>query len=125
MNEADRTLELSSEELRGLIEAATAHVLAYIESLPRQPSGDSAGGAALARSLREPLPEAGRPARELLDLLFQQGHPEGLQHGRPRLSRLHPGGGRPHAAVADLIAGAINRYVGVFARGARRSRRSR
>ena len=52
------------------MEATTARILAYIESLPRQPSGDSAGGSRLARSLREPLPETGRPAGELLDMLF-------------------------------------------------------
>ena len=45
MNEADRTLELSSEELRRLIEAATERILAYIESLPGQPSASPEGGA--------------------------------------------------------------------------------
>ena len=114
MNE-DRALELSSAELRGLIEAATERILAYIESLPRQPSGDSAGGAALARSLKEPLPEAGRPAEELLDLLFDKVIPKGFNTAGPGYLAYIPGGGVPHAAVADLIADATNRYVGVFA----------
>ena len=115
MNDADRTLELSSKELRGLIEAATERILAYIESLPRQPSGDSAGAAALARSLKEPLPETGRPAGELLDLLFEKVIPKGFNTAGPGYLAYIPGGGVPHAAVADLIAGATNRYVGVFA----------
>ena len=93
MNEADRTLELSSQELRGLIEAATARILAYIESLPRQPSGDTAGGAALARSLREPLPETGRPAGELLDLLFERVIPKGFNTAGPGYLAYIPGGG--------------------------------
>jgi aromatic-L-amino-acid decarboxylase len=115
MKEPDRTLELSSPELRDLIEAATERILAYIESLPRQPSGDSAGAADLARSLREPLPETGRPAGELLDLLFERVLPKGFNTAGPGYLAYIPGGGVPHAAVADLIAGATNRYVGVFA----------
>ncbi len=111
----DRTLELSSEKLRGLIEAATDRILRYIESLPRQPSADPEGGAALARSLREPLPETGRPAGELLDLLFEKVIPKGFNTAGPGYIAYIPGGGVPHAAVADLIAGAANRYVGVFA----------
>ncbi len=111
----DRTLELSSVELRGLIDAATDRILAYIESLPRQPSEDSAGGAALARSLREPLPETGQPSGELLDLLFERVIPKGFNTAGPGYLAYIPGGGVPHAAVADLIAGATNRYVGVFA----------
>jgi aromatic-L-amino-acid decarboxylase len=115
MNEADRTLELSSGELRRLIEAATGRVLAYIESLPGQPSASPEGGAELARSLREPLPETGRPAAELLDLLFEKVIPKGFNTAGPGYLAYIPGGGIPHAAVADLIADATNRYVGVFA----------
>ena len=115
MNEADRTLELSSAELRRLIEDATERILAYIESLPRQPSASPEGGAELARSLREPLPETGRPAAELLDLLFDKVIPKGFNTAGPGYLAYIPGGGIPHAAVADLIADATNRYVGVFA----------
>ena len=115
MNEADRTLELSSGELRRLIEGATDRILAYIESLPRQPSANAEGGADLARSLREPLPETGRPAGELLDLLFEKVIPKGFNTAGPGYLAYIPGGGIPHAAVADLIADATNRYVGVFA----------
>jgi aromatic-L-amino-acid/L-tryptophan decarboxylase len=98
-----------------LIEAATDRVLAHLESLPRQPSADTEGGAALARSLREPLPETGRPAEELLDLLFQQVIPKGFNTAGPGYLAYIPGGGLPHSAVADLIAETTNRYVGVFA----------
>ena len=115
MNEEDRTLELSSGELRRLIEAATERLLDYIESLPRQPSANAEGGAELARSLREPLPETGRPAGELLDLLFEKVIPMGFNTAGPGYLAYIPGGGIPHAAVADLIADATNRYVGVFA----------
>ena len=98
-----------------MIEAATDRVLAHFESLPRQPSADTEGGAALARSLREPLPETGRPAEELLDFLFQKVIPKGFNTAGPGYLAYIPGGGLPHSAVADLIAEATNRYVGVFA----------
>jgi aromatic-L-amino-acid decarboxylase len=111
----DKTLELSSEDLRRLIEAATERILPYIESLPRQPSANAEGGADLARSLREPLPEIGRPVEELLDLLFQKVIPKGFNTAGPGYLAYIPGGGIPHAAVADLIADTTNRYVGVFA----------
>ena len=91
MTTEDRSLELSPDALRGLIDAATERIVAHIASLPAQPSRDTEGGAALARSLAEPLPETGRPAEELLDLLFDRVDPEELQHRRARLPRLHPG----------------------------------
>jgi aromatic-L-amino-acid/L-tryptophan decarboxylase len=111
----DRTLELSSAEMRRLIDSARDRILEYLESLPLQASADNEGGAALARSLREPLPESGTPAEELLDLLFRKVIPKGFNTAGPGYLAYIPGGGVPHSAVADLIADATNRYVGVFA----------
>jgi aromatic-L-amino-acid decarboxylase len=111
----DRSLELSPEALRGLIDAAARRILAHLGSLGTQPSADTEGGAALARSLAEPLPEAGRPAEELLDLLFDRVIPKSFNTAGPGYLAYIPGGGLPHCAVADLIADAVNRYVGVFA----------
>lgn len=112
---AEKTLELSTKKLRRLIDAATERILEYIESLPRQPSADTAGGAALARALSEPLPAGGTPPEELLDLLFEKVIPKGFNTAGPGYLAYIPGGGLPHSAVADLIADATTRYVGVFA----------
>ena len=111
----DRSLELSREELRLLVDAATRRVLDYVESLPRQPSADNEGGAALARSLAEPLPETGRSSEELLDLLFEKVVRKGFGTAGPGYLAYIPGGGILHSAVADFVADAVNRYVGVFA----------
>jgi len=111
----DRSLELSREELHLLVEAATRHVLDYVESLPRQPSADNEGGAELARSLAEPLPETGRPYEELLDLVFDRVVRKGFGTAGPGYLAYIPGGGILHSAVADFVADAVNRYVGVFA----------
>jgi aromatic-L-amino-acid decarboxylase len=115
LNPENRELEISNGELRRMIEAATERILGYIESLPRQPSADPEGGAALARSLREGMPETGRPYEELLALLFDRVIPKGFNTAGPGYLAYIPGGGLPHSAVADLIAEATNRYVGVFA----------
>jgi aromatic-L-amino-acid decarboxylase len=114
-SEEDRSLELQGEPLRRLIEQATERILLHVESLPRQPSADTAGGAALARSLVEDLPETATPFAELLELLFDRVVPKSFNTAGPGYLAYIPGGGIPLAAVADLISAAVNRYVGVFA----------
>jgi aromatic-L-amino-acid decarboxylase len=115
VSEEDRSLELSPAAFRRLIDAAAERVVAHVASLDAQPSADTEGGAALARSLVEPLPESGRSAEELLDLLFDRVVPKSFNTAGPGYLAYIPGGGLPHSAVADLIADAVNRYVGVFA----------
>jgi aromatic-L-amino-acid decarboxylase len=113
--ETDKSLELSVDALARLIDAAKERVLRHIESLPTQPSADAEGGAAFARSLVEPLPRTGKPYMELLDFLFDVVIPKSFNTAGPGYLAYIPGGGLPHSAVADLIADATNRYVGVFA----------
>ncbi|HEV8231871.1 MAG TPA: aminotransferase class I/II-fold pyridoxal phosphate-dependent enzyme, partial [Thermoanaerobaculia bacterium] len=90
-------------------------VVEYVESLPRQPAADTDGGAELARSLVEPLPEEGRAYDELLDLVFEKVVRKGFGTAGPGYLAYIPGGGILHSAVADFVAAAVNRYVGVFA----------
>lgn len=111
----DRSLELAPEAFRAMVEAATEKLVEFVESLPRQPSADTEGGAELARSLVEPLPETGRPYDELLELLFAKVVRKGFGTAGPGYLAYIPGGGILHSAVADLIADGVNRYVGVFA----------
>jgi aromatic-L-amino-acid decarboxylase len=110
----DRSLELSAKDMRALVDAATRRVFEYVESLSRQPSADTDGGADLARSLVEPLPERGRPYEELLDLVFDRVIRKGFGTAGPGYLAYIPGGGIIHSAVADFVADAVNRYVGVF-----------
>ncbi|HEY3170334.1 MAG TPA: aminotransferase class I/II-fold pyridoxal phosphate-dependent enzyme [Thermoanaerobaculia bacterium] len=111
----DRSLELPRGEMRALIDAAASRVVEYVESLPRQPAADTDGGAELARSLVEPLPEEGRAYDELLDLVFEKVVRKGFGTAGPGYLAYIPGGGILHSAVADFVAAAVNRYVGVFA----------
>ena len=110
----DRSLELSADEFHALVVAATRRVVAYVESLPRQPSADTEGGKELARSLVEPLPETGRPYEELLDLVFDRVIRKGFGTAGPGYLAYIPGGGIVHTAVADFVADGVNRYAGVF-----------
>lgn len=115
MTREDRTLELAPEDLRRLIADAADRIVAHVESLPRQPAAVTEGGAALARSLAEPMPATARAWPELLDLLFERVIPVSFNTAGPGYLAYIPGGGLPQTAVADLISGATNRYVGVFA----------
>jgi aromatic-L-amino-acid/L-tryptophan decarboxylase len=111
----DRSLELSPDALRRFIDSAAQRIVAHVASLPDQPSADTEGGAALARSLVAPLPQSGRPADEILDQLFETIVPKSFNTAGPGYLAYIPGGGLPQSAVADLVAAAVNRYVGVFA----------
>ncbi len=107
-------LEPSPDALRELIAAAMERVVAHVASLPEQPSGYDGGGAELARSVREPLPEEGTAYGPLLDLLFERLVPASYNTAGPGYLGYIPGGGLVHAAIADLIADAVNRYVAVW-----------
>ena len=109
-----RALELTGDEMRRLVDAAMRRIVAHVEALGTMPSADLDGGVAMARSLAEELPETGEPVERLLDLLFDRAVPKSYNTAGPGYLAYIPGGGILHAAVADLIADAVNRYVGVF-----------
>ncbi|HUM01916.1 MAG TPA: pyridoxal-dependent decarboxylase [Thermoanaerobaculia bacterium] len=113
---ADTTLELSPAEMERLARLALERIVAHVGSLPAQPAADTRGAAELSRALieREP-PETGAPAEELLDLLFDRAIPKSFNTASPGYLAYIPGGGLFQSAVADFIAAATNRYVGVFA----------
>ena len=101
--------------MRALIAAATERIIAHIESLPSQPAMNVEGATEFARTLVEPLPRTGQPYEELLDFLFDEAIPRSFTAAGPGYLAYVPGGGLFHSAIADLIADAVNRYVGVCA----------
>ena len=107
-------LELSGEQMQLLVDAAMQRIIPHIDSLASQPSAYAHHKSELARSLIESLPEEGEPLDGLLDMLFERVIPESFNTAAPGYLAYIPGGGVLHAAVADLIASAVNRYVGVF-----------
>jgi aromatic-L-amino-acid decarboxylase len=111
-------LELTARQFRDLVAVAVEEVTAHLESIPDQPLDgtaiDPAATAALARTLREPLPERGTDAAGLLADLVRRVVPHSFTTVSPGFMAYVPGGGLPHAAVADLVADIVNRYVTVW-----------
>ncbi len=112
---AAASLEPDASEMRALVDAAMQRIVAHIESLPVQPAQNVEGAAEYSRTLVEPLPRHGTPFEELLDQLFHDLVPRSFNAAGPGYLAYIPGGGIFHAAIADLIADSVNRYVGVFA----------
>jgi aromatic-L-amino-acid/L-tryptophan decarboxylase len=108
-------LEPDAGEMRALVDAAMQRIVAHIESLPSQPAMNVEGATEFARTLIEPLPQRGQSYEALLDFLFDEAIPRSFTAAGPGYLAYVPGGGIFHAAVADLIANAVNRYVGVCA----------
>ena len=108
-------LEPDAREMRRLVDEAMRRIVEHIESLPSQPAMNVEGATEYARTLIEPLPRHGEPYEKLLDFLFDEAIPRSFTAAGPGYLAYVPGGGLFHAAVADLIADAVNRYVGVCA----------
>ena len=107
-------LEPDSEELRRLFHACVAFVVDHVASLPSQPSWDAEQAAPLAASFREKAPEEGRSLEAILERLGP-AVAKSFNTAGPGYLAFIPGGGIPSAAMADLIACGVNRFVGVSA----------
>ncbi|MEA2166452.1 MAG: aromatic-L-amino-acid/L-tryptophan decarboxylase [Thermoanaerobaculia bacterium] len=98
-----------------LVGDAMQRIVSHIESLPHQRASNVEGATDQARALIESLPQNPTPYTQLLDFLFDEAIPRSFNAAGPGYLAFIPGGGLFHAAVADLIADAVNRYVGVCA----------
>jgi aromatic-L-amino-acid/L-tryptophan decarboxylase len=107
-------LELTGAGLRTLMDAVLGRVAAHVDSLPAQPAHTVEGAEAVARALAEPAPEHAAAAADVLDLLFDRAVPTSFNTAGPGYLAYIPGGGLLHAAVADFIADAVNRYTGLW-----------
>jgi len=111
---SDRPLEMTGDELRQLLDLVAPRLGEFLDALPRQPAWSEADPAGNAARFREPLPETGEPLPALLDAIFAGVPTQGFNTAGPGYLAFIPGGGLPLAAVADLIAATINRYVTVW-----------
>src|SRR5262245_57086964 len=103
-------LEPDGQEMQRLIDEAARRVIEHIQSLPAQPSANVEDATEFARTLVEPLPRDGESFDKLLDFLFKEAIPRSFTTPGPGYLAYIPGGGIFHAAVADFIATAVNRY---------------
>lgn len=114
LSRPDTQLELDGAALRELLDRVAARLAGQLDSLAAQPASADAGQAAeVARSLAgAAMPETGAPLASVLDLLFERVFPAAYNTTSPGFFGYLAGGGIPQAAVADLIAGVANRFVG-------------
>ena len=105
-------LEPEPDSLREWTEAVSRFVVDHVASLARQPAHDADGVEAVKAALRSATPMEGRPLREILDLLGP-AVAKSFNTAGPGYLAFIPGGGLYAAALADFIACAVNRYVGV------------
>ncbi len=85
----------------------------HIESLPDMPAADFDGVEDLVESLREPVPERGDAFDDLVRRVGEAAT-RGFNTAGPGYLAYIPGGGLWSAAVADFLAAALNRFVGVW-----------
>lgn len=105
-------LELTTDSLQEALDVTSRFVREEIDSLETQPSADVDGAEELARTFVEPLPE--NP--QTLDAVLKRLRPairKTFNTAGPGYLAFIPGGGIMSAALADFIATATNRYVGV------------
>lgn len=114
MSKKSPRLEPTGAEFKGMLDVVGTRLATFLDTLDRMPAAHTDGGAKLARSLAEPLPERATTLRSLLRILFERVMPTALHTSGPGYLAYIPGGGLPHSAIADLIAGVTNRYVGLW-----------
>lgn len=106
-------LEPDDGQMRALLEAAGSFVRTHINTLPEQPSWDLDDFEQLVAEMREPPPASGRPFDEVL-ARFAAAAAKSLNTAGPGYLAYIPGGGLFTTAIADLLADALNRYVGMW-----------
>lgn len=114
MNQAVSDLELSEDEMTAMGQAALRVVVEHIARLPRSPASNIEDAARIVGDLREPPPESGTDFDALLRFVMEKVVPVSLNAAHPGYLAYIPGGGLFPSAVADLVASATNRYVGVW-----------
>ena len=107
-------LELSPEKMREMGETALTAVIDHIRNLPTSPRSNLENGDIIARGLKEPPPENGMEFSRLLEFLMREVIPVSVNTAHPSFMGFIPDGGLYPSAVAELLAAATNRYVGVW-----------
>jgi aromatic-L-amino-acid decarboxylase len=97
-----------------MMTAVLDRVADHVDSLEAQPAHDLEDHVAVARSLAAPMPEHGASLDAVLTTLFDRAVPTSFNTAGPGYLAYIPGGGLLHAAVADFVADAVNRYTGVW-----------
>ncbi|MFQ5731207.1 MAG: pyridoxal phosphate-dependent decarboxylase family protein [Planctomycetaceae bacterium] len=107
-------LDWTGEQLRAALADVVPKLARFLDDLPEAPAWSEPRPRENARRFRKPLPESGTPLDALVESVVRNVPNQGFNTASPGYLAYIPGGGLPSAAVADLIAGVINRYVTVW-----------
>jgi len=106
-------LEPGPSEMRALGRAAVDFLAEFVQGLPEAAAVDLDGALEVARRVREPAPEEGRPFDSMLETI-DLGAAKAFNTTGPGYLAFIPGGGLFSAAVADFLAAGVNRFVNVW-----------
>lgn len=104
-------LELTADQLRQEVELALEYLGQHLDTLDAQPAWALPDDAANDVSPRESIPQQPLPLQDVLDDLFHRRLNPSYNPSCGGYLAYVPGGGLPHAAIADLISGIINKFV--------------
>ncbi len=107
-------LDISSAELRGLLDEITRLAISYLDNLDTRPIAPRSSGSEVDTLFSTELPEKGLRADALKRL------PEVIEHSRAQNARFFGyvlGSGEPVGAAADLLASVLNQNVTAWRSG--------
>ena len=107
-------LVLPREEMLALARHATELVVDRLERLPGEPAWRGAKRAELEPLLREPAPEEGRPALEVLERAACDILPVASRVDHPRFFAFVPGSATWPGVLADFLCGGFNTFQGTW-----------
>ena len=106
-------LEPDAAAMRAMADAATDYLIDFVESRNSAPASDLDGALDMAAALREATPATGQDFESLLEVIAAAAS-KGFDTAGPGYLAFIPGGGLFAAAIADYLACAINRFVGIW-----------
>jgi len=109
-----KNLELTPAAMLKMGEAALKSVVEHIKNLPDSPRSNLDEGEFISRALRESSPEEGTEFSDILEFLMEKVIPVSINAPHPTYMAYIPGGGLYPSALADFMAAATNRYVGIW-----------
>ncbi len=107
-------LEFTPDQMRRMTGAALGRIVEHVASLAEQPVRGDVGAEDLCRALRESAPEEPSELEPLLDRLFHEWVSRSFNTAHAGYLAYIPAGGVFPGALADFIAGSVNRYTGVW-----------
>ena len=105
-------LELDENAMRGMVASALDRIVEYLGGLSGSPISTASHARAVGRGLMTPVPEGSTSFDAILNQLFEEIIPVGVNTAGPGYLAYIPGGGIFHAALADFISKSVNRHVG-------------